>query len=273
MHILALPHCLIFRVTHISLNYHIRQQTLSQFFENLLESRGYSNKQYCSLETGYHCKPTELQKASYGMKFIEVVRTSNEFLLKKLLDAGLSPNPCNSFGESILHMICRRGDHKLLKIFLDYGCSVQISDDFGRTPLHDACWTSNPCFQTVETLLNKDRWLLHIVDCRGSTPLNYVKKDNWQQWKQFLDRQKDIWWPQRDLSVLDGDGKEEPPDIIKKPPHSVPLPDPIGAPSCEHARAIANGTVEPDKECLQMRPVGRHVKTSVNISPPESVVK
>mmetsp|Transcript_15544 Transcript_15544/g.29313 ORF Transcript_15544/g.29313 Transcript_15544/m.29313 type:complete len:207 (-) Transcript_15544:86-706(-) len=206
------------------------------------------------------------------MKFIEVVRTSNEFLLKKLLDTGLSPNPCNNFGESILHMICRRGDHKLLKIFLDYGSSIQICDDFGRTPLHDACWTSNPCFKTVEILLNKDRWLLHIVDCRGSTPLNYVKKDNWQKWKQFLDRQKDVWWPQRDPSV---DGEDEPPALIKKPPHSVPLPDPMGAPSCEYARTIANGTGDlSDDKRLRIKPIDDcHVKTSVTSPRSESLLQ
>lgn len=217
--------------------------TLQEYFTSLLESRGYSSKQYSSLESGYNCKPTDLQKASYGMKFIEVVRASNESLLKKLLDAGLSPNPCNNFGESILHMICRRGDHKLLQIFLDYGCSVQISDDFGRTPLHDACWTTRPCFKCVEMLLNRDRWLLHIMDCRGSTPLSYVKKENWNEWKQFLDRQKDVWWPCRDLTT---EGEESPPDLVRRPPHSRSLPDPPGAPSCEYARAIASGQVELD---------------------------
>jgi ankyrin repeat protein len=175
------------------------------------------------------------------MKFIEVVRTSNQSLLKKLLDAGLSPNPCNSFGESILHMLCRRGDHKLLQIFLDYGCSVQICDDFGRTPLHDACWTTTPCYKCVELLLNKDRWLLQIVDCRGATPLSYVRKEHWNDWKEFLDRQKDVWWPQIDLSRKDANSL---PELVRLPPHSVPLPDPPGAPSHEYAKELANGSIE-----------------------------
>ena len=71
------------------------------------------------------------------MKVIQGVRKSDKTLIRNLLKAGLSPNPCNKFGESIIHMICRCGNEELLKIFLEYGCNLQVCDDFGRTPLHD----------------------------------------------------------------------------------------------------------------------------------------
>lgn len=218
--------------------------SLQQYFASLLDSRGYSNQNYCSLEGGYYCQPTDLQKASYGMKLIEAVRTSNEVLLNKLLKSGLSSNPCNAFGESIIHMVCRRGDHKLLKVFLDHGCSVQVSDDFGRTPLHDACWTATPCFKSVEMLLNKDRRLLHIVDCRGSTPLSYVKKESWQEWMQFFDRQKEVWWAHRDI---DTEGEETPPELVGRQPHSIPIQDPPMALPCDIVKAIASGKIDPDE--------------------------
>jgi len=217
--------------------------TLQSFLANLLQSRGYSNQHYCSLEGGYYCKPTDLQKASYGMKLIHAVRTSDETLLKRLLDAGLSANPCNAFGESIIHMICRRGDHKLLEIFLDHGCSVQVSDDFGRTPLHDACWTNTPCFKSVELLLNRDRRLLHVVDCRGSAPLSYVKSENWPRWMEFFDSHKECWWPFRDVST---EGEEDPPELVSKTPHSMPLPDPLNAARLEDASSISSGKCEPE---------------------------
>ena len=177
------------------------------------------------------------------MKLIQAVRNSDGDSLRELLGAGLSPNPCNAFGESIIHMVCRRGDYKLLKIFLDHGCSVQVSDDLGRTPLHDACWTTKPCFKSVELLLNKDRRLLHIVDCRGAAPLSYVKKNNWGEWMAFFDRQKDIWWSNRDINE---EGQEGPPALSLKPPHSLPLPDPPNAIICDHAKLLANGTMKPE---------------------------
>jgi hypothetical protein len=218
-------------------------ETLQQYLANLIASRGYSNQHYCSLEGGYYCQPTELQKASYGMKVIEAVRTSDEVLLSNLLDSGLSTNPCNPFGESMIHMVCRRGDHKLLQVFLDRGCSVQVSDDFGRTPLHDACWTTAPCFKSVEMLLKKDVRLLHIVDCRGSAPLSYVKRENWLEWKQFFDSQKEILWPHRDVKK---EGEEGSPYLVGKAPHSLPIPDPPKAASCDDAKGISSGKIHLD---------------------------
>jgi hypothetical protein len=125
--------------THISND---RKTILQEYLASLLSSRGYSNQHYPALEGGYFCKPTEYQRASYGMKLLQAVRTSNITLVDKMLKGGVSQNPCNAYGESIIHMICRRGDHELLKVFLKHGCCVQICDDFGRTPFHDACWTS-----------------------------------------------------------------------------------------------------------------------------------
>ena len=110
----------------------------------MIKARGYCTRNFCSLEGGYYCKPTPLQKASYGLRVVQAVRASNEALLGKLLRCGLSPNPCNDFGESIVHMACRRGDSKLLRVLVQAGCCLQVTDDFGRTPLHDACWASKP---------------------------------------------------------------------------------------------------------------------------------
>lgn len=119
-----------------------RKIPLQEYLASLLSSRGYSNQYYPALEGGYFCKPTEYQKASYGMKLLQAVRTSDIILVDKMLREGVSQNPCNAYGESILHMICRRGDFELLNVFLKHGADVKVCDDFGRTPLHDACWTA-----------------------------------------------------------------------------------------------------------------------------------
>jgi|Transcript_9907 ankyrin repeat protein len=206
------------------------------YLEQLLHSRGYSTQNFCSLEGAYYCKPTPLQKASYGIKLVQAVRASDETLLRSLLECGLSPNPCNSFGESVVHMICRRGEYKLLKVLVDFGCSLQVTDDFGRTPLHDACWTAEPCFECVEMILDHDRRLLQIVDCRGSPPLSYVKADHWPKWVEFFKSKADKYWPSRC-----GEGDEPPPKLSQEAPHSRPILDPKNAIACEEAMLIAAG--------------------------------
>ena len=208
-----------------------------------MKERGYSSQNYCALESGYYCKPTAVQQSSYGMKLIQAVRQSDPKLLNRMLSAGLSPNPCNKFGESIVHMVCRRGDYALLEVFLNHGCSVQVSDDFGRTPLHDACWTTKPCFKSVELILGQDLRLLNIVDCRGSTPLSYVKHENWAEWIEFFERQKELYWKKRDLEA---DGEEGPPILTLSQPHSKPINDPEKKLAPEIIQKVANGQIEPE---------------------------
>lgn len=224
--------------------------------DRLIQARGYSTQNFCSLEGAYYCKPTELQQASYGVKTVQVVRQSDEDALTQMLDCGLSPNPCNPFGESIVHMVCRRGDTKMLKVLIDKGCSLQVTDDFGRTPLHDACWTAEPNFEIVQLILDTDERLLHMLDCRGSSPLSYIKKDHWPLWIEFFHSKIDKYWSPRDVSK---EGEEPPPKLVGEPPHSRPIPDPQGAASIEMATLIASGNIE-------LEEVLRQKKTTMDIS-------
>jgi len=212
------------------------------YLQKLLVSRGYSTKLYCSLAGGYYCRPTPLQFASYGNRIVNAVRTSNTKLFSALLSAGLSRNPCNKFGESILHMVCRRSNYDLLKVLLDSGSTVQVSDDFGRTPLHDACWTVKPCFKSVNMLMERDVRLLHIVDRRGSPPLEYVQKENWGEWIQFFEMKKEVFWPRRNVTE---ESEECPPQLVNVPPHSRPVPDPENCATLDDAAMFSNGKKEP----------------------------
>ena len=206
----------------------------------MIQARGYSTDKFCSLEGGYFCSPTPLQKASFGVKVLQAVRNSDGDLLKRMLKCGLSPNACSAFGESVVHMVCRRGDYKLLKILADAGCSFQVTDDFGRTPLHEACWTTS--FDCVELILNTDERLLNIVDCRGSPPLSYIRREHWKQWIEFLESKADRYWAPRDVSM---EGEEAPPPLVGAPPHSHPIPDPKYAIPVDMAALIASGKLDP----------------------------
>jgi hypothetical protein len=172
------------------------------------------------------------------------VRASDSALLRRLLGAGLSPNPCNNFGESMVHMVCRRGEDKLLRVFLEAGCSLQVTDDYGRTPLHDACWRVDPSFECVQLILDSDKHLLQLLDCRGSTPLSYVKKENYGLWIEFLESKLDRFFPRRDI---DTEGEERPPPLTLRQPHSMPIPDPSHALPLEVAAMVANGRMEPEE--------------------------
>jgi ankyrin repeat protein len=162
-------------------------------------------------------------------------------------------------------MVCRSGDYKLLKILLDAGGSLQVTNDFGRTPLHEACWTA--AFDCVELILDTDVRLLHIVDCRGSSPLSYVRQEHWKQWIEFFQSKADWYWAPRDSSM---EGKEAPPQLVGAAPHSLPIPDPKNAIPVELATLISAGKLEPEEfllryeEALKMR----HFVSEVSLPEP-----
>jgi ankyrin repeat protein len=222
----------------------IDQESPQALLDKRIEARGYSVKKYSSLEGGYYCRPSPLQQASYGTRLSGAVRASDGTLLRRLLDAGVSPNPCNNYGESLVHMVCRRGDHKLLRILLEAGCSLQVTDDYGRTPLHDACWRADPSWECVELILDSDKHLFSLQDCRGAAPLTYVKKDNYHLWVNFLEAKLDRFWPVRDIAT---EGEEHPPPLTLRQPHSVPIPDPAHALPLEVATMVSNGRMEPEE--------------------------
>jgi Ankyrin repeats (3 copies) len=228
------------------------------YLDYIMKSHGYSTKRYNTLRTAYHNKPTALQKASYDLHLIGIVKESDATNLDDILKAGISPNPCNTYGESLVHMICRRGDEKLLQVMIQNGCNVQVADDYGRTPLHDACWAANPAFDTVEMLLERDLTLLQMTDCRGFLPLSYVRKDDWPAWIDFLDRKKHLYFPNLVSTVVHDDiiksthstVSSTVSEFVDQDPNSRPLPDPVNALPLDLANMVASGTMKPEKAIL-----------------------
>jgi hypothetical protein len=191
------------------------------------------------------------QTTSYGVSLTKAIRSSDEIQARSLLAAGLHPNACNKFGESIVHAACRRGDFAMLRALLEARSSVQVTDDFGRTPLHDACWTSTPSFDTIRLLLDQDPWLPCIVDCRGSAPLGYVRKAHWALWIGFLGGIADHYWPdlnEAQNNPKDGGARQIVPPLALLEPNSRPLPDPcLNGISLEIIEHLANGSITPQE--------------------------
>jgi len=215
------------------------QQTLQEYFDGLLKERGYDVPCYQTLKTGYYTKASQVQIASYGSRMAHIIKSSDADALRETLALGLSANPCNQYGESLLHMVCRRGDMELLQIFVEAGANLQTSDDHGRTPLHDACWTAHPAFDVVETILQRDSFMFFLQDSRGSLPLSYVHKADWPQWTEWLDNNIDTYFP------AEGHATFAPSDLSGMEPESIPYTPPKTELSLELIQMVANGSMSP----------------------------
>mmetsp|Transcript_29979 Transcript_29979/g.69914 ORF Transcript_29979/g.69914 Transcript_29979/m.69914 type:complete len:427 (-) Transcript_29979:28-1308(-) len=217
------------------------QYTLQEYFDHLLEERGYKIQLYETLKTGYSNPPTPLQIASYGPRMVQIVRSNDDRALRDTLGVGLSPNPCNQFGESLLHMICRRGDTTLLTIMMEAGTSLQVCDDFGRTPLHDGLWSANPAFDVVSIILKQDAGMFFMKDRRGALPLSYVHKDHWPAWFEWFDKNLDQFFPKEAASTF------RPSELVSMEAGSIPVPDAKTELSLELIRMVANGEMNPEE--------------------------
>lgn len=220
-----------------------------ELLDRLLRERGYSTQRFAALKTAYYNRPTPLQEASYDVHLIGVVKRGDIDELEAILKSGISPNPCNNFGESLLHLICRCGNEKLLAVMLDHCACLQVSDDYGRTPLHDACWSTCPNFDLIEMILDRDPSLLFVVDARGSPPVEYLQKQFWSQWSSFILRKVDTYWPQLAKGQL-------PPVCprAQQKPDSCPVPDPVDALSPKIARMVVSARLSPEEAIILQGP-------------------
>ncbi|CAM9589608.1 unnamed protein product [Choristocarpus tenellus] len=165
------------------------------YLHGILKERGYSTEMVPSLETPYHQPPTAYQVTAYGKDIVQAVLGEDVETLSAMRTSGRSMCACNRFGDSILHMACRRGRVRSLRYLLgECGEGTELSDDCGRTLLHDACWTAEPRFDIASTVLDKDLRLLRILDKRGSSPLQYVPQEHWRLWCAFFESRKEIYW-------------------------------------------------------------------------------
>uniref|UniRef100_A0A7S1GN04 Uncharacterized protein n=1 Tax=Cyclophora tenuis TaxID=216820 RepID=A0A7S1GN04_CYCTE len=138
-------------------------------------------------------RPRDEDLAAYDSAVVTALRKSDLGQLRAMHTNGKSMNACNQFGESLLHMACRRADVKVVKLLvLEFHVRVDVRDDYGRTPLHDACWTTTPNFELMDVLVEAvDPRLLLAEDVRGHTPFDYARREHWNEWLQFLKDRKE----------------------------------------------------------------------------------
>jgi len=138
-------------------------------------------------------------------ELVNSIRDNDLVKVRALYTAGkITCNACNPFGESLLHVACRRGHAAMIQYLVDtcgFGLSALYQcDDFQRTPLHDTLWSSSTSkYQIIDYFLHHpDAAAINIVslffvkDKRGFTPLDYSRKEEHITWLHFLQKRKHL---------------------------------------------------------------------------------
>ena len=124
----------------------------------------------------------------YDMDVSRAIRTSNLEQVRALFEQGKSFDACNRFGETLIHMACRRGNVDIVNFLIRQAqVRVDVRDDFGRSVCHDACWTSSPNLDVMDVLFKvvpPEYWVSE--DKRGHTPFDYVRREHWGVWLKYL---------------------------------------------------------------------------------------
>lgn len=150
-----------------------------------LSSRGVKcvTKPSMDVEEGFFTKVTDM----YDHEIANAIRSSDVEGCRKLISEGNNLQCGNRFGETLIHLACRRSHRDLVSFLInDAGVSLRVRDDFGRTPMHDACWRTEPDLELLDMLLDRAPELLMLSDKRGHTPLDYARREHWVVLVPFL---------------------------------------------------------------------------------------
>lgn len=154
-------------------------------------------------------QPSEEMVAAYTKEVVDALRTERVEELRRLHEAGYQLQCSNRFGESILHMACRRSLTDVVRFLVQEAkVSVLVRDDFGRTALHFAFWTPTPNFDLVRLLVEQVPELLGVEDVRGSTPLQYIRNEHRDLWHNFFLEHRALLHPRCNASKRKGQAPE-----------------------------------------------------------------
>jgi Ankyrin repeat len=183
---------LFLRTTRVQLE----QQVMSpqQTLEHIVQiDKGYPHVKVHSLDSipsdfFNDLQPEEIE--AYDLEVLQAIRESDLPKLRQYHAQGRPLKCSNRFGESLLHLACRKALLEVVDFLInEIQVPVCVKDDMGRTPLADAFWTINVNTHLVDILVSKCPDLLWIADRRGHTPLSYARREHWHQWNEYL-RQK-----------------------------------------------------------------------------------
>ena len=140
-------------------------------------------KSSMDMEDSFFVKVTEM----YGGDVVNAIRSNDVDALRKLHANGTKLQCGNKFGETLIHLACRRSSRELVSFLVkEADVSLYVRDDFGRTPMHDCCWRASPDLELFDMLLDEAPELLMLSDKRGHTPLDYSRRGDWAELVPFL---------------------------------------------------------------------------------------
>merc|ERR1712028_207512 len=108
-------------------------------------------------------------------ELVNSIRDNDLVKVRALYTAGkITCNACNPFGESLLHVACRRGHAAMIQYLVDtcgFGLSALYQcDDFQRTPLHDTLWSSSTSkYQIIDYFLHFLQKRKHLLRSASSS--------------------------------------------------------------------------------------------------------
>lgn len=136
------------------------------------------------------------QIEAYNADVVQAVRNQDIATLRMMRNDGRDLKCGNRFGESIMHIACRKGFIDVVTFLMnEAGVSIRVRDDCGRTPMHDALWTAEPNFELLRIILVDNSDLLLVSDNRGHTPFDYIRKEHRKDWIDFLSTNKSLVFP------------------------------------------------------------------------------
>ena len=132
----------------------------------------------------------------YIQEAVDAVRSSDVDTLRQLAAAGKNLQCGNRFGETLIHLACRRSHQDVVAFLIkEAGVSIKVRYDFGRTPMHDACWRCSVDLELMDLLIDSCPELLMLSDKRGHTPLDYARREHWEVLIPYLMEKKDKFRP------------------------------------------------------------------------------
>jgi hypothetical protein len=173
------------------------QSTPQQVLESILSAKGV-NTTTCAYDQipCFFESTKEEEINAYDFDVLKAIREGDLDKLRNYHEAGRPLKCSNRFGESLLHLACRKALVPVVDFLInEAGVPVQVVDDMGRSPLHDAFWTPEPNFELIDLLVGKCPDLLFVKDKRGDTPLCYTRQNHWSKWSEYLKSRSDILEP------------------------------------------------------------------------------
>ena len=145
-------------------------------------------------DESYFLTYTVEQTEAYTNEKVFAVQGNDVESLRVFYQSGEIMQTSNRFGESLLHISCRRGFTDIVRFFInEAGVSPRVRDDMGRTPMHDVCWSSSaPNHDVMKLLITSAPELLLSKDKRGHSPFDYARREYWPNWVAFLNDHRQL---------------------------------------------------------------------------------